>query len=258
MKLKNNHYRLCILFLLFYLNIHSQSNTAVLKGNVKYNHSVIQDINVLNKNTSKGTSSDSKGNYSIKASLGDSLLFSSIIYENRIIKITNTHIKTKSITVYLEANYNLLQEVYLTKQRILNSIDIAVAKGTVLDNDKITDRKAPDARKLTDPNAGGSSIDFIGIYKLFTKKRRKRKKLEKIEFDKQEQLKKDFSETIIVRYKDSYFIESLHIQEHQINLFLDFCQSKGLNKLYDRNEIVIKNFLFRQAKHFNLLQNKSE
>ena len=51
-------------------------------------------------------------------------------------------------------------------------------------------------------------------------------------------------------------LESLQIKEHQINLFVDVCQSKGLNELYKRNEIVIKNFLIKQAKHFNLLQNK--
>jgi len=250
--MKLNHKLFLFLFIAFMSNmINAQHKKTKLKGIVKNEKHVLQDINIFNKSTKLGTSSSKNGKFSIIASEGDSIEFSSIIYKNRTIKISERHILTKTITVYLETDFNELDEIMLDKKVYLSSINLAVTEGTIFDNDKVSSSKAPDARKFTDPNANGGGINFISIFKQLTKKGRLKRKKRKLELKKIKLLKDEFSITLRNSYGDDFFIEWLHVSENKINLFLDYCEGNGLSNLYNSNEILVKDFLIKQAKIFN-------
>lgn len=257
MKLKTkNKLKLLILITTFLiLNVAAQNEKVRLNGLVKHNTTYLQDINIINKTTKLGTSSDKKGKYTIYVSKGDSILFSSVNYKNRIIKITDTHVNNKSITVYLEADLNQLEEVMLAKKTFINWRDAAVEKGTLLDYDKISSSKAPDARKLTDPNANGGGINFVSIFKKLTQKMRKKRRKEKREREKIIELKNEFPVIVRNLYGDDFFKDWLNISEYKINIFLDYCQDNGLSELYNSDEIIVKNFLIKQSKNFNKINN---
>ena len=249
-----------VVFAFIILKTNAQENKLVkIEGAIKYDSIYLQDVNVLNKSTNLGSSSNKNGHFSIYVKNGDSILFSSIVYENRIIKITNTHLKSKSITVYLEPDYYQLDEVMLAKKIFINWRDAAVTKGTIFENDEISNSKAPDARKLTDPNANAGGLNPIAIFMMLTKKsrlKRKARKLEqKLELEKIEHQKIEFPTKIKNLYGDDFFKEWLHISENEIYLFLDYCEGNGLLELYNSNEIVIKNFLIKQSKKFNSIKN---
>ena len=261
MKLKIKSY-IILIFVFIYSIQKSNAQEEVrvkLEGIVKYDSIYLQDINILNKTTNLGSSSDKKGRYRLYAKNGDSILFSSIVYENRIIKITNRHIESKSITVYLEPDYYQLNEVMLAKKVFINWRDAAVIEGTILNNDEISNRKAPDARKLTDPNANAGGINPFAIIMMLTKKtrlKRKAKRLDlKLEREEIKQLKIEFPTTIKNKYGNDFFKEILQISEDNIYLFLDYCEGNGLNEYYKSHEIVIKNFLILQARKFNSIKN---
>ena len=261
MKLKNKIARIIFLAVVFIvLKTNAQENTEVkLEGVVKFNSTYLQEINILNKATKLGTSSDVQGNFSMYAKEGDSLLFSSLTYTNRTIKVSKTHIKSKKITVYLEPDFYQLDEIMLDKKILLNSINIAVTKGTILNNDKISNSKAPDARKLTDPNANTGGLNPIALFMMLTKKARLKRKEKRIKMRTIQQeihlQKEEFSNTIKNLYGTSFFTEWLQIPNDEINLFLDFCEGKGLSELYDSKEILIKDFLIKQAREFNSIKN---
>lgn len=241
------------------INIVAQNKSIKLTGIVQLDSTYLSDINIINKTTLSGTASDANGRFTLYAKKGDSILFSSLIFENRIIKITETHLKSTSITVYLEPSLNHLDEIMLDKIDWLNSINIAVSKETILDLDEISNRKPPNARKLTDPNANAGGINFIAIItkltKTLTKKARLRRKAKKLKHEKSQQLKNEFSYTIKNLDGDDFFIDWLYISEEHIYLFLDYCEGNGLLELYDKNEIIIKDFLIKQAKKFNSFRN---
>ncbi|MFK5958896.1 MAG: hypothetical protein QM495_08520 [Lutibacter sp.] len=257
MKLRNNTSRILFLILTFIVfKTNAQENKHLkLEGIVKFNSTLLPDINILNKATSLGTSSNLNGTFTIYAKEGDSLLFSSLIYINRIIKISKTHLKSKKVIVYLEPDFNQLDEIMLDKKILLNSINIAVTKGTILDNDKIINNKAPNARNLTDPNAHAGGLNPIALFMMLTKKARLRRKKKKAEIEKLEQQKREFPNFIRNLYKDAFYIEWLQIPNDKINLFLDYCEGNGLNEFYNKDEIIIKNFLVKQAKKFNSINN---
>ncbi|PHS52971.1 MAG: hypothetical protein COB01_05295 [Lutibacter sp.] len=222
---------------------------------MQYNSTYISDINILNKSTLLGTSSDANGRFSLFAKKGDSLLFSSIMFKNRIVKVTETHIKSKSITVYLEPSYLQLDQIMLNKVLVIDWGKASVTKGTILNNDNITNRKAPDARKLTDPNSNAGGLNPTAIFLALTKKARLKRKKRRVEKERNHQIKNKFPTTIRVLYGNDFFVEWLHIPEENINLLIDYCEGNGLSEFYNSNEILIKNFLFVQAKKFNSIRN---
>lgn len=245
-----------VVFVFIVLKTNAQENKLVkIEGAIKYDSIYLQDVNVLNKSTNLGSSSNKNGRFSIYVKNGDSILFSSIVYENRIIKITNTHLKSKSITVYLEPDYYQLDEVMLAKKIFINWRNAAVTKGTILENDEISNSKAPDARKLTDPNANAGGLNPIALFMMLTKKSRLKRKSKKLEQKEIEHQKIEFPTTIKNLYGDDFFKEWLHISKEEIYLFLDYCEGNGLLELYNSNEIVIKNFLIKQSKKFNSIKN---
>ena len=239
--------------------INAQEIRVKLEGIVKYDSIYLQDINILNKATNSGAASSQNGLFSIYAKEGDSIMFSSLVYINRIIKISKTHINSKKITVYLEPDFYQLNEVMLAKKVFINWRDAAVIEGTILKNDAISNRKAPDARKLADPNANAGGINPFAIIMMLTKKvrlKRKAKRLDlKLEQQEIKQLKIEFPTTIKKKYGIDFFKEILHISEDNSYLFLDYCEGNGLNDYYKSDEIVIKNFLILQARKFNSIKN---
>ena len=256
MKLKINSYRLTLFVVVFVtLNSNAQDKRIKLKGAVKYDSTYLQDINILNKATNFGISSDKNGHFTIYAKKGDSILFSSIVYKNRIIKISETHISSKITTIYLELNYNLLDEVMLDNKIIIDWRNASVTKGTIFNNDKITNSKAPDARKLTDPNANAGGLNPIALFMALTKKARLKRKRLKVEQEEIKQFKFEFFYKIRNSTGDDFFNEWLHIPNDKINLFLDYCEGNGFLELYDKEEIIIKDFLIKQAKKFNSIKN---
>ena len=135
MKLKSKNIFVTIVFLVFvYSNSLAQKKIVKLEGTVRSDSIVIQDINVINLTSNLGTSSDKNGNYTIYASIGDSILFSSIVYRQRIIKISKSHIDNKTLIVYLEQGINELEEVEIGQKMRLNLGKVSVPKGTILGN----------------------------------------------------------------------------------------------------------------------------
>lgn len=233
----------------------AQNGAINLNGIVKHNDNYLQDINVLNKSTGNGSSSGKLGEFTIYASKGDSIHFSSLVYKGRTIIISERHINTKSMIVYLEPDFNELDEVMLDTKVYLSTINLAVTEGTIFNNDKVSSSKAPDARKFTDPNAQGGGINFISIFKQLTQKGRLKRKKRKLELKKIKLLKDEFSITLRNSYGDDFFNDSLYISKEKINLFLEYCNEKGLAELYNSDEFIIKNFLIKHAKIFNTFEN---
>jgi hypothetical protein len=247
---------LFIALLCIALHASAQENNRIkLNGIVKNDSTYLQDINILNKATNLGVSSSKNGAFTIYAKEGDSIAFSSIVYMNRIIKISKTHINSKKIIVYLEPDYYQLNEVMLAKKVFINWRDAAVTSGTIFNNDKISNSKAPDARKLTDPNAYAGGLNPIALYRMFTKKGRLKRKERKLQQQEAEKLKNEFSSVIVNLYGRDFFKKELDISEDTIYLFLDYCENNGLLNFYKSDEFVIKNFLVNQSKKFNAIKN---
>ncbi|SDX31180.1 hypothetical protein SAMN05444411_104181 [Lutibacter oricola] len=260
--MKTSYYYNAILLILVFIihqNLNAQENLIRLNGIVKNDSLLLKDINIINKTKKTGASSNAKGEFIIHAALGDSILFSSLSYVRRTIKISNYHIKHKKMVVYLEQGYNELDEITLNQRIKFDTSKILTYKGMPLDRDDDFYREPPNIRKSIDPtaNAPGGNIlglvfklaDVLFLNKIREKKKEKRKKL-KIKTEKQTQ----FLDNIVTNYSEEFFTKELKIHPDKIYIFIDYCQDNNLKKHYNANEFVVKNFLITQSKKFNQIK----
>jgi iron complex outermembrane receptor protein len=96
-----------LLFLVLFAPFLVFSQDIKLNGTVKSAYEVLPGVNVLEKGTTNGTSTDLDGNYSIKVKEGAVLVFSFLGYKPKAINTSN---KT-TINVTLEEDASLLKEV---------------------------------------------------------------------------------------------------------------------------------------------------
>jgi hypothetical protein len=98
--------------LLFYLSAVSAYGQQLLKGRVLENKTRVSltGINITNLNTKQTTLSDNKGNFTIKASLNDILLFKGFAYQNDTLVIT----KLNNFEVFMLPQEHMLKDVKVT------------------------------------------------------------------------------------------------------------------------------------------------
>ena len=251
MKFKNKFNVLLLLLLCTGIQLFAQKSLVVIEGIVKSDSTLLENINVLNRTQQLGSSSNAKGEFSLHAKLGDSILFSSINYTNRVIQISEKHISEKKLIVYLEQDFNQLEEVVLDQKVNLGFGKIDVQKGMILNTTEDSKKKGPDLRRMTDPTYGNVGVNFVSILSLLTKNLRSKNKAKKAEKLENQRLLEEFPTKLYNLYKADFFIDELNIPDHKIYLFLEYCQDNGLSNHLKSNEFQIKNFLIVQSRKFN-------
>jgi len=227
--------------------INAQKNSSTLKGKIYYSNKHVSDVHIINLNNRLGTVSNSDGEFEMNASLKDSLLISSIQYQSQIIGVTEEHLKSKIINIYLKAAVNELDEVFLhgltgNLKLDLNSTPAdTIPKHSFkytpsdlnkkLPNDTHGFLSAPNARRMTDPtfNMGGSGAS-VGIPDHYMIALRKLKR--------ELRSKKAFPIKIRKELGLEYFTKVLKIPEDRIDHFLAFCESRNIIEYYSKNNLL--------------------
>jgi hypothetical protein len=243
-----------LLFLLISMHLFAQKSLVKIEGVVKSDSIFLENINILNLTQNYGASSNSKGAFTLFAKLGDSVMFSSISYTNRVIKISETHINEKKLLIFLEQDLNELDEILLTPKVRLDFGNIDVQKGIILNTTENSKKKGPDLRRMTDPTYGNTGVDFISIFKLITKNLRLKNKEKKAAQKENERLIEEFPDKLFSLYEANFFTEELNIPDDQIYLFLEYCQENGLSNHLNSNEFQIKNFLIVESRKYNKIR----
>ena len=115
-----------ITFLFSLLAIFTFAKERTITGVVTNNGQPLPGVNIVVKGSTKGTTTDFDGNYSIKAETGNVLVFSYIGMKTKEIKITNQSV----YNVVLESDHSTLEEIVVTEydQEMIKS-NVAVAYG---------------------------------------------------------------------------------------------------------------------------------
>lgn len=251
---KTKNIKLLSVLVLFF-GVLSHAQEVRIEGKVFFDSTPLKDINVLDKNTLKGVATDENGAFKLWAKLGDSVLFSSLSFQNRIIVITENHVKEKYMEVYLELGFTELDEIELVQWFRLELGDVAIDERTRLSNDQTDDYRPPNASYFTDPNARHEGISARSIYRALTKNSRHKKAEQKKLDEKMAILIAQFPDKLKDSYGEEFFTITLAIPEDEVNLFLDFCVGNGLSEFYDQNEFLIKDFLIKQSSAYTLAKN---
>ena len=233
------------LYILFFslISVFSLAQSNLITGKVVIDdgivgQDIVENILITNETTNAKAFTNSKGMFSIKASVGDELIFTHDFYKKRSIKITADILAKGMLTIHLN-----IETIELAEARI-NTLDKNFKNNIKLKYDKVDDLYKglnlgidPNLRfRKINPNMT-STINNNGLLDpslwiaTISGQKKKDKKQDQYfkRIDKIKELENYFTKT--------YFVESLNIPENKVSDYVTYCYHNfGLEKLIKENK----------------------
>lgn len=195
-----------IIFFLFPFILFAQERQS-LKGKAIADIMLVEDLKVKNLNTNVSVVTDAEGNFTISASEGDVLEFSSPTFKTYAHTLTKTDFKEELFVVRVEPVATMLDEVVVTGLTGNLAVDSKNTK-VILLNTKFKDDF--DASQINMGIAGGFSLDTP----------KKRPEYPEVEH-------RLFSKILLETYPESFFTETIKVPREKLGLFLHFCDNEA-------------------------------
>jgi len=245
-----------IVFLLSFVGF--SQDTDILRGKVVTDTLQSKSINIINLTKGIGTINDQSGFFQIKATKGDTIVFSSIQHQQKTHVVTKKDLKQANLSIRLEIKVNELDEVRVSQYDLTGESKEDVKKietyedvlpllsAKALDETPFVHEKgAATVRNTTvDHRKNATAFNFIAagrmVASLFKKKNTGKSKEIRIPEVS------DF-------YNGDFMINELEIPKTEIYDFLDYInqQTETRNILKSGNELIILEYLIEQSKIFN-------
>ena len=250
-------FKVSFFILIFFITQTLVSQNVEISGIAESNNN-IENIHVINKTAQVFTVTNSKGEFTISASLNDSLMFTSVQHKTKNIIIDATIFSTKTVTVKLEELVNQLDEVTVGKILTgdLNS-DINSTEGDPPINfydvgiPGYTGKIATQSeRRLNEATTGGGIIPLNPILNAISGRTKMLKQQVKLEEKDNllRQIKTSLSEDFFSIYKLDEMLRAdfFYFCEEDPNFELR-CKNKGDIEIFD----FLKEKLIQYKKNLN-------
>lgn len=187
-----------------------------IKGILLYKNTVVVAANVVNNTAQTNTITDSEGEFEIEVAEGDEILFSSVQYQIREVKITPEILAKNRLVVSVNENINELREVVVTTEDVEKFLDLKEEefKGFDYEQDKST--RVNNA--LTDDRLLTQGIDFVNIAKLILKAINSK--------PEEERMRLKPSEVLPQVFDSSFFENDLQLPTDQVVGFLEYIDTQ--------------------------------
>lgn len=221
------------LFIAYSSEIRAQE-TVLLRGSIQSkNEQPAGGVNIINLATGAGTSSLDDGQFQITAKPGDSIYFSSVQFENKILGVSRETLAAP-IVIFLEEKLNEMEEIEVSNLKLSGYLGNDAAKIPIRNVDNFGlpmpgKKRTQTERRLfaATTGAGGRRLSVLGV--LFgsipldpilngingrTKYLKELNEQDKLEIRVQEGIN---------RLGESYFTDFLKIRKEEIINFVFFC-----------------------------------
>lgn len=221
---------------LFYATLSfSQEKSISFSGRIIINKIPQNDVHILNKNNNKGTISNDKGWFEIPVTLGDSIYFSHINLQEKLIIITQKHLKNKNSIVTLKEQTYALEEFVLEKPKSIFYVDPQMVPPITVNAKTLklpyANTKAKKDKSIVKLRSGGI-VNLDNLINSLNGNNRREKLLKKLA-DEDDELKK-----IRKLFTDDFFITDLKIKKEYINLFLNDCIDKNIIRIFKSDNMI--------------------
>lgn len=236
-------------YLLYILTFSSLLATAQsdyrtwLRGKILYQNTNVVAANVVNSTTKKATISDEHGEFAIEVMMDDELVFTSLQYQIRVVKITKEILQRGRLVIDVQEKITELDEVVVTPEQRQKFLDLRSEEFKKFDYEQ--DHSTRVVNVFENNNQLYNGVNFVNIfsalYRLAKGKENKEKEYSILPSDLIRQL-----------YDDTFFTQQLQIEKDQIGLFLVYCDGEINTKalLEDKSDFEIMDFLFKTSKKF--------
>lgn len=220
-----------------------------------------QGISVFNINSGRGTVTNPGGQFNIAVALNDSILVSSLQFQQFVVVIDQGLIDARQINIRLNEVVNQLPEVVVSSYdltgnitvdinrlpvtRLPDSLNAVNTQGMYFPADAEPDLSSPpeNVALAASENRLINGLNFVNLFKEF------------LATNKNRQIQKTSSEIIEeVRalYDDEFFKANFDIELENVPEFISFADRNGLQEemLKEGNEMDLLEFLLDQSKRF--------
>ena len=229
-------------FLSFSFVAFSQEKRVILRGKLMYRNSNVIAANVINNTNQNNTITDTNGEFEILAGVGDEIIFSSVEFKIRTVKITEEIMKKNRLVVEVNERVNFLDEVVISPENLEKFLDLKEEEFKKVDY--IDDKSTAVENEIIRQNQLYRGINIVNVAKLLAKVLRESKM--------EEEIKLTPSKALPLVFDKNFFVSDLGLKNFEIIGFLELMDKKQeIKSLLKKNkEFELIEYLFNESKKF--------
>ena len=228
-----------LFFIFFILQLSFSQDRQLIQGNVIYRNIDVPAVNVINNTSQNSTITNDQGEFEIYAMEGDEIIFSSVQYIIRTVRINSEIIRNKRLVVQINQRIRELDEVVITPDNAEKFLDLKEEQFKGFDY--VADKSTKIQNVLTDDRQFVNGIDFINIFRLLSTLVDSRSEEDKLNIRPSEALPQILD--------DNFFNEVLKLKSFEVSDFLLKLDSdkKLKNLLLEKNQFLLIDYLFERV-----------
>lgn len=235
-----------ILFFILIIQFSYSQNRELIQGKVIYRNIDVPAANVINNTAQSSTITNDQGEFEIYAKEGDEIIFSSVQYIIRTVRVNKEILKNKRIIVQINQRVRELDEVVITPDDTQKFLDLKEEQFKGFDY--IADKSTKIQNVLTDNRQVVNGLNFVNIFKL----------LSSIVDAKSDEEKLNIIPSEVLPYvlEENFFSRVLELESFEIIDFLSKLDSdtEMKNLILEKNQFLIIDYLLIKADTYKNLR----
>jgi len=235
-----------ILFFILIIQFSYSQNRELIQGKVIYRNIDVPAANVINNTAQSSTITNDQGEFEIYAKEGDEIIFSSVQYIIRTVRVNKEILENKRIIVQINQRVRELDEIVVTPEDTQKFLDLKEEQFKGFDY--IADKSTKIQNVLTDNRQVVNGLNFVNIFKL----------LSSIVDAKSDEEKLNIIPSEVLPYvlEENFFSGVLELESFEINDFLSKLDSdtEMKNLILEKNQFLIIDYLLNKADTYKNLR----
>ena len=235
-----------ILFFILIIQFSYSQNRELIQGKVIYRNIDVPAANVINNTAQSSTITNDQGEFEIYAKEGDEIIFSSVQYIIRTVRVNKEILENKRIIVQINQRVRELDEIVVTPEDTQKFLDLREEQFKGFDY--IADKSTKIQNVLTDNRQVVNGLNFVNIFKL----------LSSIVDAKSDEEKLNIIPSEVLPYvlEENFFSGVLELESFEINDFLSKLDSdtEMKNLILEKNQFLIIDYLLNKSDTYKNLR----
>ena len=199
-----------IILLLTLAQFSFSQERELIQGKVIYRNINVPAANVINNTSQTSTITNDQGEFEIFAKEGDEIIFSSVQYIIRTVRVNDEILKNKRLIVQINQRVRELDEVVITPDDTDKFLDLKEEQFKGFDY--LADKSTKIENILTDNRQFVDGLNFVNIFKLLSSLVDSKSEEEKLSILP--------SEALPLILEENFFTDVLKLEFFEVNDFL--------------------------------------
>ena len=235
-----------IILLLTVAQFSFSQERELIQGKVIYRNINVPAANVINNTSQTSTITNDQGEFEIFAKEGDEIIFSSVQYIIRTVRVNDEILKNKRLIVQINQRVRELDEVVITPDDTDKFLDLKEEQFKGFDY--IADKSTKIENILTDNRQFVDGLNFVNIFRLLSTLVDSKSEEEKLSILP--------SEALPLILEENFFTEILKLETFEVN---DFLSQLDLDQeikelIIEKNQFILIDYLLNKSDTYKELR----